>query len=154
MVITGVRWAESKKRSKRKMHEFCMRNKTKQYLHPIIDWSDDAVWEHIRKNGVDYCKLYDEGWPRLGCVMCPMTNKDKAWKEYSRWPKIGNAWKSALFSYFDASKSNYDTPDEAFSYWMSRKTKPPKTFTYWDEELDREIIVESEDSNQMMFFED
>jgi phosphoadenosine phosphosulfate reductase len=37
MVLTGIRWAESYKRSKRAMVETCMRGKMKRFLHPLID---------------------------------------------------------------------------------------------------------------------
>ena len=46
-VVTGVRHAESSKRANRQMVEVCSRNSAKQYIHPIIDWSDADVWEYI-----------------------------------------------------------------------------------------------------------
>jgi phosphoadenosine phosphosulfate reductase len=48
VVVTGVRWAESARRSKRAMVESCYR-KGKRYVHPIIDWADDDVWEFHRE---------------------------------------------------------------------------------------------------------
>jgi phosphoadenosine phosphosulfate reductase len=36
-VITGIRWAESVKRSKRKIFEQCLTSKTTQYVNPIIE---------------------------------------------------------------------------------------------------------------------
>jgi len=40
-VLTGIRRAESSGRSNREMVHTCMKNKTKKYLHPIIDWSTE-----------------------------------------------------------------------------------------------------------------
>lgn len=109
IVVTGVRWAESLNRRKkrglvnidgekarkiadelgaehrdarygiilntdndknRRMVEMCYR--THQTLvNPIIDWTDEDVWEFIKRYNVPYCELYDCGFKRLGCVACP-----------------------------------------------------------------------------------
>lgn len=45
--ITGVRHAESYKRSKRRMIEQCYRDDKKKFLNPIIYWDDNEVWEYI-----------------------------------------------------------------------------------------------------------
>ena len=96
-VITGVRWAESTNRSRRsglelakrkthKMDNYDPDNPNQQMIHrcityarkvlnPIIDWEDSDVWEFIREYNISYCKLYDEGYTRLGCIGCPMDTK-------------------------------------------------------------------------------
>ena len=38
--------------------------------HPILYWSEDAVWESIRESGVRYHEAYDLGMPRLSCRFC------------------------------------------------------------------------------------
>jgi len=92
--ITGVRWAESFKRSKRKMFEFCLKDKSKKYLHPIIDWTDLEVWEFIKKFKLPYCELYDRGFKRIGCIGCPMSTHQKS--ELEQYPKIKNMYLSAF----------------------------------------------------------
>ena len=84
-VITGIRWAESSRRSKRRLTEVCFKNSRKTYLNPIIDWSDLDVWDYIHGNNLPYCRLYDEGFKRLGCIMCPSNGKRKV--EVARWPR-------------------------------------------------------------------
>lgn len=37
---------------------------------PIHKWSEDEVWESIRKSGVPYHSAYDLGMPRLSCRFC------------------------------------------------------------------------------------
>lgn len=71
VVITGVRHAESSKRSKRQMVETCKKKKGKSFIHPIIEWTEAEVWEYIHTYNVPYCSLYDKGFKRLGCLLCP-----------------------------------------------------------------------------------
>lgn len=84
IVLTGIRSAESVKRAGRRMVEQCYKDRSKTYLHPIIDWSDSDVWDFIHKNKMVYCKLYDEGFKRIGCIGCPMVTNQK--DEFKRWP--------------------------------------------------------------------
>ena len=94
-VVTGIRWAESSRRSKRKMVESCFKDVRKHYVNPIIDWSDNDVWEYIKQNNIKYCKLYDEGFKRLGCVGCPMAG-DKRLTEFARWPRYERLYRRAF----------------------------------------------------------
>lgn len=55
----------------RRMVEMCYRTH-KTLVNPIIDWTDEDVWEFIRLCNVPYCELYDCGFKRLGCVACPL----------------------------------------------------------------------------------
>jgi len=131
MVVTGIRWGESVRRSKRRMTETCMRDKKKRYLHPIIEWSDSDVWEYIRAYNVPYCKLYDEGFKRLGCIGCPMAGKGRV-KEFERWPRIEAAYRKAFKAAAAArvkardegwaSKhpliAHWNNGDDMFDWWM------------------------------------
>jgi len=121
IVVTGVRWGESARRSKRKMNESCYRDKTKRFLHPIIDWSTSDVWTYIRERGLDYCCLYDQGQSRVGCVLCPMT-RDVA-HQIARWPRIAAAWERAVKSTFKpdtTGRFKFQTPEEYWLWWLDR----------------------------------
>lgn len=95
LVLTGIRWAESRQRRLRPMTEACYKG-GKHYLHPIIDWSDADVWGVIREQQIPYCELYDEGFTRLGCVMCPMKRKRAQLEDAVRWPRLYAAWLRAF----------------------------------------------------------
>lgn len=45
--------------------------KHKTVLNPIIDWTDEDIWDFIRGEHIPYCSLYDCGKCRLGCIGCP-----------------------------------------------------------------------------------
>jgi phosphoadenosine phosphosulfate reductase len=93
-VVTGVRWAESSRRGKRRVVEACFRNSRKHYINPIIDWSEAEVWNHIRSNKLKYCSLYDEGWKRIGCLMCPMSSHKKV--ESKLYPRFKSLYVKAF----------------------------------------------------------
>jgi phosphoadenosine phosphosulfate reductase len=95
MVVTGIRWEESGRRSRRRMVETCMKGATRVYLHPIIEWSEKDVWQYIRENGLLYPSLYDEGFKRIGCIGCPMAGKGRA-AEFKRWPKFEAMYRRAF----------------------------------------------------------
>lgn len=76
---------------KRRMIETCV-IKGKHILNPIVDWSDADVWEFIYEYKIPYCKLYDEGWKRLGCIGCPMSGKKGMERDFKRWPKYKQSY--------------------------------------------------------------
>ena len=119
VVVTGVRWGESNRRSKRQMVEACYRDKSKRYVHPIIEWSTSDVWSYIRERGLRYCSLYDEGMKRVGCVLCPMT-RDIA-RQMKRWPKLCAAWERAVKATFQAGgRFKFQNPEEYWQWWLDR----------------------------------
>jgi phosphoadenosine phosphosulfate reductase len=122
LVLTGVRWEESARRAQRKMVEQCYSNPTKRYLHPIIDWSASNVWEYIRSRKIPYCTLYDEGFKRLGCVLCPMVRNVQ--EQIQRWPAIARAWERAIKATFVPGKRDAWPDAEAYwQWWLNRDAK-------------------------------
>ena len=39
-------------------------------INPLSDWTDDQVWEYIRKHHVPYNLLHDQGYVSIGCAPC------------------------------------------------------------------------------------
>lgn len=70
----------------RKLVEGCFK-RAMTLLNPIIDWTDDDVWEFIEEERVPYCRLYDEGFHRIGCIGCPMAGTHIRERQFARWPK-------------------------------------------------------------------
>jgi len=96
LVITGIRKAESNRRSKRTMFEISRNDKTKRMIHIIIDWTDKDVWDYIRTLGLPYCKLYDSGWKRIGCIGCPMINSKERQRQFALYPNHKKAYIYAI----------------------------------------------------------
>lgn len=112
-IITGVRWAESARRSKTGMVRFCRQSK-QRIINPIIDWSDKEVWQYIRENKLPYCSLYDEGFKRLGCIGCPLTSREQRLKEFARWPQYERAFKRTIAKIL----RDGETVEDVWNWWL------------------------------------
>lgn len=123
LVVTGIRRQEGSNRSNRKMLEQCFRHKTKKYLNVIIDWTTTDVWQYIKSRNIKYCSLYDEGFKRIGCVLCPM-NRDID-RQMQRWPKICRAWERAIKATFKPEKTGFANAEEYWEWWLNRDAKAP-----------------------------
>lgn len=127
-VITGIRQAESTQRAKRRAVEFCFRDTSKQYINPIIKWTDDDVWEFIHQEKLPYCSLYDEGWKRIGCLFCPMAGKHRL-IETKLYPKYTKQFIKAFERlHSERKKTNNPSVDrwlngEAMFWWWISDTR-------------------------------
>lgn len=124
-VITGVRASESIKRHNRKMTEICYTDITKKYLHVIIDWTENDVWEFLKKYNISYCKLYNEGYKRLGCVLCPLKSQKERMRDLQKYPRIAKAYKNAIIRAFDLRERASEgilSGDELYKWWISGRT--------------------------------
>ncbi|MBA7648563.1 Phosphoadenosine phosphosulfate reductase [subsurface metagenome] len=130
-VITGVRRVESVKRRSYPHYQKSYKNDGIIYIRPILDFDNYDIWAYIADNKLPYCSLYDEGFKRLGCVLCPFTNEVK--KELEYFPKIARLWKLACdrkVAQFKAQnyitrsgktmRHRFETGQELFDWWVSR----------------------------------
>ena len=128
LVLTGIRWAESVRRQERGMVERCVPLR-KRMLHPIIDWSDADVWEFIRQENVPYCRLYDEGFERLGCILCPMEkNPTHIRQQMDRWPQFVKAYIKTFDRLVQLRRDagmrcTWESGQEMFDWWIDRRSK-------------------------------
>lgn len=54
-------------------------------VNPLIDWSEEQVWDYIRRNSVPYNKLHDQGFPSIGCQPCTRAVKPGEDIRAGRW---------------------------------------------------------------------
>lgn len=113
-IVTGLRSEESPRRSGRPYVEACT-SRHSMFLHPIKDWKHDEVWEYIRRRGLKYPSLYDEGFKRLGCVVCPFENNKK--RSMARWPLLWEAVRRAAFRRYNNSDLLRQSHSSAQAYW-------------------------------------
>lgn len=150
--IVGVRRAESAKRKERKVFE--ARNKTtiktnktlfSEYfteqctgigtsgiiqLKPIVDWSDDEVWEYIKRHGLPINPQYNET-KRVGCIVCPKANFTSNYLTLLKHPKLIDAFIKAREKRESVdwmiTKENRDYTDNKVEYicrWLNHSFRP------------------------------
>lgn len=105
---------------KRRMIEHCT-IKGKHIINPIIDWSDSDIWTFIKENNIPYCKLYDQGWKRIGCIACPL-NSSTMKKELEAYPKFKKAYLRAFDRMLKERKrkgkeTSWRTAEEVMEWW-------------------------------------
>lgn len=84
----------------RRMVEQCYRTR-KTMVNPIVDWTDDDVWEFLNGNNIPHCSLYDEGFKRLGCIGCPLSGSKNMICDFERWPKYKELYIKAFQKMID-----------------------------------------------------
>lgn len=126
--ITGIRRAESNNRKNRRNIEICRKDDTKIFVNPIIEWDDQDVWKFIRSNNISYCKLYDEGWKRVGCLFCPFASKRERNMHAERYPKIKQNFIRAFERLYDKKTSEgkekffqWKSGEEMFLWWITNQ---------------------------------
>lgn len=146
---TGIRWAESTQRKSRgafedygktkaerkilfndndedrRQLEHCI-PKRKYIVNPIIDFTDEDVWRFIRGENLPYCKLYDQGFKRLGCIGCPMAGGKQQQEQFARYPKFRDAYIRAFDRMLIKRKESgletkWKTGQEVFDWWVNDK---------------------------------
>lgn len=140
--LFGIRWAESIRRkntrnsiefnkeykindndeARRHIENCTMRGKI--IINPIIDWSDEDVWNFIKNYNLKYCKLYNKGFKRIGCIGCPMSNKHRK-TEFERYPKFKEyyikAFEKMIEQRIELNKPcTWKTGQEVFDWWLSK----------------------------------
>jgi len=120
-VITGIRSEESPRRKNRRQVEACMKDGSITFFHAIKHWTEEMVWWFIRDRGLPYCELYDHGWKRLGCVICP--SERRIAEGMDLWPGIWEATRRAAFKFYtksEALRAKFASAEEYWEWWLDR----------------------------------
>lgn len=148
VTLVGVRREESIRRSKRNeitssnfkisetfdqfsKHEeemvACVRGRDKIIISPILHWTERNVWEFLNEVvKVPHCELYDQGYTRIGCILCPMASYKNKLKHIERWPYVKKKWVETI-DWLTKNKWANTTHEpmsaqESFDMWISRMT--------------------------------
>lgn len=54
-------------------------------LNPLLDWTEERVWERIRERRVPHHALYDRGYRSIGCAPCTRASRPAEEERASRW---------------------------------------------------------------------
>lgn len=139
----------------------CIRGKESLLISPIIDWTDDEVWEFLDALGVSHCSLYDEGWHRIGCIGCPMSSHKQKMIENKRYPHVKRGWIKAIKAIRggEYSEENIsggtsartgclsETSEDCSGRRRLHQTSRPRTLDWGGEEYEAQQCQHSESAN-------
>jgi len=116
-VLVGIRREESFRRSQR---ERVVNLGYMVHYKPIFGWSEYHVWEYIDKYHILYCNLYDEGFSRLGCIVCPFHSPKLHQVYRKRYPlhyKMFENTVREIYENHDIWQNKYQCIDEILCKW-------------------------------------
>lgn len=146
-IVTGVRWDESVKRKtreefevgasktayalkikmedqniERKMFEEC-KLKGEKICNPIIDWTEDEVWEYTNDRKIPVNPLYKLGFKRVGCIGCPLAPLAQRKLQFEMWPLYKKAYIDAMERGIKLGRSlgkeyTWAGGEERFEFWL------------------------------------
>lgn len=109
-------------RENAQMVEQCYRTRSTT-VNPIIDWTDEEVWEFIHEYKVPYCELYDQGYERLGCIGCPMAGAKRQKQEFRHYPKYYNLYIKAFDNLVkvlnDKKRCEWKNGQDVMDWWLN-----------------------------------
>lgn len=148
LISTGVRWAESPARKKkrgvlevvtrkkedklilsndnsedRRLFETCQL-KGKRVVNPLIDWATEDIWDYCGAERLRLNPLYGCGFSRVGCVGCPLAGKKSREMEFVMYPQYKQAYIRAFDRLLQARKARgtglhfWETGTDVYHWWM------------------------------------
>lgn len=107
----------------RRLVEHCYRT-TSTMVNPIIDWTEDDVWDFLRAYGCKSNPLYQCGFKRVGCIGCPMAGKKIRKAEFEYWPKYRDMYVAAFDRMVKARNAKgketvWKNGEEVMEWWLS-----------------------------------
>ena len=110
--VMGIRAEESKERAAQPRIGYI--EKRKQFIFkPIFNWMEWMIWDFIEGFSLPYPKLYEEGFDRIGCVVCPYVlhkNQSRLNQRRNRWPMMYKVFEHACRSWFESGRVDKSYP--------------------------------------------
>ena len=84
----------------------------------IFYWVEWHIWEFIEAHALKYPSLYDEGFGRIGCMVCPFIcgTGPTAWKRnqqaQKRWPSMFKVFEKVVTEWFIEKRKCSATPEK------------------------------------------
>lgn len=106
----------------RRFVEHCYRT-SKTTINPIVDWTDEDVWEFLHHYGCKSNPLYECGFKRIGCVGCPMAGGNGMKRGFARWPKYKQLYIHAFDRMLQRRKERdlppvWKSGEEVMKWWL------------------------------------
>lgn len=130
--LLGIRAEESAKRAHRPNPDKYRNNQI--IYKPIFTWEEWEIWDYIERRHLPYCCLYDEGFSRIGCVVCPFLcrpNQGAINKRRDRWPGMYRAFDKAMRKLWDNWLAVQSPRSGGISYGVKKDTEFDEWLSAW-----------------------
>jgi phosphoadenosine phosphosulfate reductase len=123
----GIRRSES---NRRRIYERLSGNKKalrQLVFRPILEWSSLAVWLYIFAYKIPYNPVYEKGYARVGCIVCPFSSDFDDLLTRKFYPEITRKWEEILTTYFQTEYTDKFDPyqaEEWFKHGLWKMRKP------------------------------
>lgn len=126
----------------RRFVEMCYRT-TSTLINPIVDWTDEEVWEFLHHYGCRGNPLYQCGEKRIGCIGCPLQGSRGMKKDFQKYPKYRAAYVRA-FDKMVKAREEAGLPNDAawadgehvMRWWVGDDPLQRTLFDYYETNLD------------------
>jgi phosphoadenosine phosphosulfate reductase len=82
--VTGLRHEQSATRAQAKPVEWDDDNSLYK-VSPILDWTEEQIWQYIRARKLPYNSLHDRQYPSIGCQPCTRAIQPGESRRAGRW---------------------------------------------------------------------
>lgn len=105
----------------RRFVEHCYRTTT-TLLNPIVEWSDNDVFDFLKHYGCEGNPLYQCGFKRIGCIGCPMANKHR-YTQFRLYPIYRQNYVKAFDRMLDhriekGLEVKWENGEEVMKWWL------------------------------------
>jgi phosphoadenosine phosphosulfate reductase len=92
-------------------------------IYPIKDWRALEVWLYIRMENLQYNELYDKGFERIGCWLCPAALQAEYHRMKELHPDLYDGWERRLYAWAEEKGLSPDYVRYGFWRWKSHPKK-------------------------------
>jgi len=129
--VMGIRAEESPRRKAYgRVNHFVNAETDHWQYYPIFRWKEWNLWEFISEANLSYPSVYDDGFDRVGCVICPYHSEPSGRLHAmyrDRWPGFFRLWEKEISKLWrkrqSAGKKMYHkTPGEFLAAWYRNQS--------------------------------
>lgn len=125
-------------------------------ISPIINWDDRDVWDFLNGMDIEHCELYDAGYKRIGCILCPMSSRKEKVRDIHDFPHVKEKWiqsimaiglkKASDFGHFKKEQGEdkeRQIAETIFDWWISGKS-----YSEWYAEKFQQLKIDFDNGKQ------